>query len=83
MKKMTEDANKQRKDTVTALVGKGVRVEGKKYLSLMSAAVHIEWAEADAGRKRNVNTIRKEISRMVNGERDPWIMYGLYRIDFV
>ena len=66
----------RRKQTTKSVIGKPVKVNGKQYDTIRSAANYI--AAQEPGKR--VETIRKEIRKYLRGERTEWYMYGKYYI---
>jgi len=62
-----------------ASIGKPLKVNGVEYRSIKAAARYIASCEPT----KNVDTIRKELRKFLNGDRPEWSMYGKYAITSV
>lgn len=60
----------------TVCLPRGVKVNGVTFNSISSAAKHIAFLEG-----KNVDNIRRELRRYLNGQRPSWTMYGKYLIE--
>lgn len=67
--------------TTTQANAKPIYINGTKYDSISAAARYIQNTEGASGKAVQLNTVKKELRKYVNGVRPAWTMYGKYKID--
>lgn len=81
VKKQNKDAaSKRMSELLGKEVGNSIIVDGVSYDAVRQAARYIVECEVKNGVIRNIETIRKELKRFVQGKRSAWDMYGRYSI---